>query len=75
MISPPVKGSRPTRIALQFRTFEINSVAVNKPVNTGKKAKAVFFEDAIGIGLVTIQVILVRSDTDRNDSLRGERRE
>ena len=56
MISPPVKGSGPTRITLQFRTFEIRSVAVNKPVNTGKKAKAVFFEDAIGIEFVTIQL-------------------
>jgi hypothetical protein len=27
-----VKGSGPTRITLQFRTFEINRVAVNKPL-------------------------------------------
>jgi hypothetical protein len=41
---------------LQFRTFEIRRVAVNKPVNTGRKAKAVFFEDAIGIAFVIIQL-------------------
>jgi hypothetical protein len=51
-----VKGSGPTRITLQFRTFEIRSVAVNRPVSTGRKAKGVFFEDAIGIEFVTIQL-------------------
>jgi hypothetical protein len=56
MISPPVNGSGPTLITLQFRTFEIRSVAVNKLVSTGKKAKAVFVEDAIGIVFVTIQL-------------------
>jgi hypothetical protein len=55
MISPPAKGSGPTRITLQFKTFEISSVAVNKPVKTGKNVKAVFFEDEIGIEFVTIQ--------------------
>jgi hypothetical protein len=54
MISPPVKGSGPTRITLQFRTFEIRSVAVNRPVNTGRKAKAVFFEAARDMEFVTI---------------------
>src|SRR5580700_8980527 len=72
MISPPVKGSVPTRMILQFITFEISSVAVNKPVSTGKKAKAVFFEDEIGVEFVTIQ-LSSGSKADRNDSLRGER--
>jgi len=58
MIKPPVKGSGPTRITLQFRTFEISSVAVNRPVNTGREAKDVVFEDAMGREFVTIQSIL-----------------
>jgi hypothetical protein len=54
MIKPPVIGTGPTRINLQFRTFVISSVAVNKPVNTGKKAKDVFFEDARTTEFATI---------------------
>jgi hypothetical protein len=54
MISPPVKGSGPTRMTLQLSTFEISSVAVNKPVNTGRKEKAVFFEAASGTKFVAI---------------------
>ena len=72
MMSPPVKGRGPTRIILQFSTFEMGSVAVNKPLNTGTKASAVFFEDAIGMEFVTIQ-LSSGSSADRNDSLRGER--
>jgi hypothetical protein len=41
---------------LQFKTFEISSVAVNKPVNTGRKAKAVFFDVASDMEFVTIQL-------------------
>jgi hypothetical protein len=41
-------------MTLQFRTFEISSVAVNKPVNTGRKEKAVFLEAARGTEFVTI---------------------
>src|SRR5580658_9253450 len=73
MISPPVKGSGPTRIILQFRTFEMSSVAVNKPVNTGRKANAIFFEEAMGMEFVIIQLFLERSARVRNDSLPGER--
>jgi hypothetical protein len=43
-------------MTLQFRTFEISRVAVNKPVNTGRKEKAVLFKDAVGIEFVTIQL-------------------
>src|SRR5580704_5517788 len=75
MIRPPVKGSGPTRITLQFRTFEIRRVAVNKPVNTGRKAKAVFFEDAIGIAFVTIQLSSCGLTRTEMNPLRGERRE
>jgi hypothetical protein len=54
MIKPPVIGNGPTRITLQLRTFEISSVAVNKPVNTGKNAKEVFLEDARTVEFATI---------------------
>jgi hypothetical protein len=33
----------------------MSSVAVNKPVNTGKSAKDVLFEDARSVELLTIQ--------------------
>jgi hypothetical protein len=60
---------------LQFKTFEISSVAVNKPVDTGRKAKAVFLDVASDMEFVSIQLSsMVHVDPER-DSLRGEGRE
>jgi hypothetical protein len=42
-------GSWPTRMILQFRTFDIRSVAVKKPVRTGKYVKEVRREDSRSI--------------------------
>jgi hypothetical protein len=61
MIKPPVNGREPMRMTLQFRTFEIRSVAVNKPVNTGKKAKDAFVGDATTTEFVAMAITLAGS--------------